>query len=467
METKHKIHVGILGGGITGLTAAFYLLRAGCNVTVLEARPQLGGLATYFDFGPFYWDKFYHCILTSDAPLLRLINDLGLGEEMCWTETKVGFFTQGALHSMTTSMDFLRFPAISLWEKFRLGLGILSVSRIEDGLALEQEPIGPWLTRKFGKGNYQKLWEPLLKCKLGAARQQASASFIWATIKRLYSTREKDASKKERLGYVRGGYHTVFTRLAEQIETLGGKIVTGARVHQVKANDSGGVTVATARGNLDFDAAVATMPSSAFRQLVPTLDPDYRARLDKMQYMGMVCAVMLLKRKLTPYYCTNLTDDLPFTGIIEMTNLISLDETSGRHLVYLPKYTSPGDPLFEASEADVWNLFYPSLKRVIPDLKDEEIERRFVFRERLVQPIPVLNYSAIVPQMETTVPNLFLANTTQIVNSTLNNNEMVRIASEAVTLVLKKGRNQTGRSLAEEPVEMCRQGTREEVKYAT
>ena len=176
---------------------------------------------------------------------------------------------------------------------------------------------------------------------------------------------------------------------------------------------------------------------------------------------------MLLKRKLTPYYCTNLTDDLPFTGIIEMTNLISLDETSGRHLVYLPKYTSPGDPLFEASEQEVWNLFYPSLKRVIPDLKDQEIERRFVFRERLVQPIPVLNYSSIVPQMETTVPNLFLANTTQIVNSTLNNNEMVRIAGEAVKLVLKKTRSQAGSSLTEQPVEICQQGMREEVKYAT
>ncbi|HKE30226.1 MAG TPA: FAD-dependent oxidoreductase, partial [Candidatus Angelobacter sp.] len=190
MKEKSKIHVGILGGGITGLTAAFYLLRAGCDVTVLEARPQPGGLATYFDFGPFFWDKFYHCILTSDRPLLQLIADLGLSNEMRWTDTKVGFFTNGKLHSMTTSLDFLRFPAISLWEKFRLGLGILSVARINDGLALEQEPIGPWLTKKFGKGNYQKLWEPLLKCKLGSARDQASASFIWATIKRLYSTRE-------------------------------------------------------------------------------------------------------------------------------------------------------------------------------------------------------------------------------------------------------------------------------------
>jgi protoporphyrinogen oxidase len=453
MERKTKIDVGILGGGITGLTAAFYLLRAGCQVTVLEARPQLGGLATYFDFGPFFWDKFYHCILTSDRPLLQLITDLGLAGEIRWTETKVGFFTNGQLHSMTTSLDFLRFPAISLWEKFRLGLGILSVARINDGLALEQEPIGPWLTQKFGKGNYQKLWEPLLKCKLGSARHQASASFIWATIKRLYSTREKDASKKERLGYVRGGYHTVFTRLAEQIEALGGKIVTGAQVQHVKALDSGRVRVTTGAGNLDFDSVVATMPSSAFRRVVPGLDAGYGAKLDKMQYMGMVCAVMLLKRKLTPYYCTNLTDDLPFTGIIEMTNLISLEETAGRHLVYLPKYTSPGDPLFEASEEQVWNLFYPSLKRVIPDLKDGDIEQRFVFRERLVQPIPVLNYSAMVPQMETSIENLLLANTTQIVNSTLNNNEMVRIAGEAVKLVLAKKYNQAG-SPTQEPAEM-------------
>lgn len=437
MKNGQPKHVGILGGGITGLTAAFYLLRAGCRVTIIEAQPQLGGLATYYNFGPFFWDKFYHCILTSDRPLLQLISDLGLAEEMRWTETKVGFFTRHGLHSMTTSMDFLRFPAISLWEKFRLGMGILAVNRIDDGLALEQEPIGPWLTRKFGRGNYEKLWEPLLKCKLGSARDQTSASFIWATIKRLYSTREKDASKKEKLGYVRGGYHTVFTRLAEQVEAMGGEIITGARVQRIQGIDDGRVRVELVRDHLDFDSAIATVPSAIFAKLAPELDLNYRARLEKIQYMGMVCAVLLLKRKLTPYYCTNITEDLPFTGIIEMTNLISLEETEGRHLVYLPKYTSPTDPLFEAGEDEVWNLFYSNLKRVIPDLEDRDVERRLVFRERLVQPIPVVNYSALVPPLETGMPNLFLANTTQIVNSTLNNNEMVRIAKTAVDAVLQ------------------------------
>src|SRR6185437_16400018 len=125
-----------------------------------------------------------------------------------------------------------------------------------------------------------------------------------------------------------------------------------------------------------------------------------------------------------------------FTGIIEMTNLISFDETNGRHLVYLPKYTSPDDPLFVAPDEDVWNTFSSAVRQVIPDLKDDDIEQRFIFRERLVQPIPVLNYSQLAPEMQTPVPNLLLANTTQIVNSTLNNNEMVKIARSAVDAVM-------------------------------
>lgn len=445
MQSKqNSLRIGILGGGITGLASAFYLLRAGHQVTILEARPQLGGLATHFDFGSFHWDKFYHCILTSDAPLLELIDELGLTSELRWTETKVGFFTLGRLHSMTTSLDFLRFPALSLWEKFRLGVGILYAARIQDGLALEQEPIAPWLVRIFGEGVYKKMWEPLLKCKLGEARKQTSASFIWATIRRLYSTREKGASKKECLGYVRGGYRTVFFRLVEKIQEMGGHIMTSVPVEEMRSTRNRGVSVSCGPLKMDFDCVISTVPSSALAKLTPELSAEYRAKLDAIQYMGMVCAVMVLKRKLTLYYCTNITEDLPFTGVIEMTNLISTEEADGRHLVYLPKYTSPGDPLFNATDDEVWQKFHAALKQVVPDLADDDIEQCFIFRERLVQPIPVLNYSGIVPDMESSVEHLLVANTTQIVNSTLNNNEMVKIARKAATMVEQIAEEEAG-----------------------
>jgi protoporphyrinogen oxidase len=186
---------------------------------------------------------------------------------------------------------------------------------------------------------------------------------------------------------------------------------------------------------MDFDCVISTVPSSALAKLTPELGAEYRNQLEAVQYMGMVCAVMVVRRKLTPYYCTNITEDLPFTGIIEMTNLIAPEESAGRHLVYLPKYTSPGDALFNASDDEVWQTFHAALKQVVPDLADDDIEQRFIFRERLVQPIPVLHYSRLVPDMQTDVEHLLVANTTQIVNSTLNNNEMVKIARKAASLV--------------------------------
>jgi protoporphyrinogen oxidase len=152
-----------------------------------------------------------------------------------------------------------------------------------------------------------------------------------------------------------------------------------------------------------------------------------------------VCVVLVLKRRLSPFYVTNLAnEDVPFTGIIEMTNLISTDETEGRHLVYLPKYTSPGDPLFEAGDDEVWAEFREHLLRVIPDFQDSDVEKRFTFRERFVQPVPTLHYSDIVPEMEPGMEGLILANTTQIINSTLNNNAMVKIARQAVGIALKR-----------------------------
>jgi hypothetical protein len=141
------------------------------------------------------------------------------------------------------------------------------------------------------------------------------------------------------------------------------------------------------------------MPSRPFASITPSLSAEYVRKLNAVTYLGIVCVVLVLKRRLSPFYVTNLAnEDFPFTGIIEMTNLISGEETEGRHLVYLPKYTSPGDPLFDASDDEVW---------------------------------------AIVPEMETGVPGLILANTTQIINSTLNNNAMVKIARQAVEMALK------------------------------
>jgi protoporphyrinogen oxidase len=427
--------VAIVGGGISGLTSAYYLLRAGCDVTIYEAHDTLGGLAATFDYGPFQWDRFYHCILTSDEALLGLLDDLELSDALRWQATEVGFYSRGELHTMTRPLDLLRFPHLSLWNKARFALGTLYASRFCSGEGLEGVPLRTWIEKVFGPKLYQEMWAPLLQCKLGSMQDQASAAFLWATLRRLYSTRDQDTSKQERLGFVDGGYQRVLGRLEKEIARLGGRVRCGTAVGNVeKVRDR---VLIRAEGHTEaYDSVVLTVPSRLAAAMCPTFGEDYLEKLQSTQYLGIVCAVALLRQPLSRYYVTNITDASRFTGIIEMTNLIGTTRTAGHSLLYLPKYTAPSDPLFQKNDAEVWDQFERHLLRMHPTLQRSDFVQHFVFRERFVQPVPTLHYSDTMPTMRTPLRGVYLANTSQIVNDTLNNNAMVRIARDACRMVL-------------------------------
>jgi protoporphyrinogen oxidase len=428
--------VAVIGGGITGLTAAYTLLKQGVHVTLFESQPTLGGLSSTFDFGPFRWDRFYHCILTSDTSLRGLLDELGLTSQLRWRKTEVGFYSRHQLHRMTRPMDLLRFPCLSLLSKLRFGLGILYSAYMCNGNGLESVPLKDWVIRVFGHNLYREMWEPLLRCKLGDMRSEASAAFLWSTIRRLYSTREKGVEKTEQLGYIEGGYRVVLDRLVEQIGQLGGYLYPGVKLERVEATEDG-IGVSGSGAYREFDACLMTVPTPAILHMVPSLSEQYKTRLSMPKYLGIVCAALVLRRSLSPYYLTNVTDDVPFTGIVEMTNLIDSATTSGRSLIYLPKYTSPSDPLFKLSDKEVWDRFAPALFRIHPALKQSDIESIHIFRERFVQPVPTLDYSSHAPTVSTGIPHLFVANSTQIVNDTLNNNAMTRIARNACSVVME------------------------------
>lgn len=433
-------HIAVLGAGFTGMVCALRLLKAGYRVTVLEARPDIGGLTASYDFGHFRWDKFYHCILASDSHLLALLDELGLRHLVNWAETEVGLFSHGQLHTMTGALDLLHYPHLSFTNKIRLAFVTAYIARLEDGQTLEQQPLEAWTRRLFGEKLFTEVWEPLFRCKLGEMRHGASAAFLWGTLRRLASTRQSGPGKAEKLGYVTGGYTTVFQRLHDEVTRLGGHIQTSTNIFSVgtDAGSTSGITIISDQGAQSFDGALATLPNQRFRDVLQTADQGYLERLGEVQYLGLVCVVLILRRPLSDYYVTNITEECPFTGVIEMTNLIdSEEETAGYSLVYLPRYTSPSDPLLEAGPDELWNLFRPALLRLHPYLSEVDIVDRFTFRQQTVQPVPTLNYSRICPLSSTPVPNVFLANTAQIVNNTLNNNVMTRLAEQACAQLMQ------------------------------
>ena len=422
-------NIGIVGGGMLGMSLALELSRQGHRVTILEGAASVGGLASPARIGEYTWDRFYHVTLLSDRSLGRLLEEIGLRDKLRWGVTRTGVYGNGKLYSVSTSLEFLTFPLLSLLDKARLAGTILYASRLRDGRPLEAIPVAQWLQRLSGRRTFERLWLPLLKAKLGDNYRLASASFIWAIIARMYGAR-RSGLKREMFGYVDGGYDTVLRRLYEHLLQRGVTVQLGQRVREIRGG-SGGAVVATIDGKIhEFDDVIVTLPCPRVAQLVPALTQGERDRLGRVIYQGVLCASLLLRRPLGGFYVTNITDaGLPFTAVIEMTALVDRERFGGHTLVYLPRYLAQEDGYWSRTDAEVKEEFLRGLKAMYPDLKREDVLAFEIARVKEVLAIATLNYSReALPPMVTSVDHVYVVNSAQIANGTLNVNETVALA---------------------------------------
>lgn len=428
-------HWAIVGGGMLGLTLALRLRQAGQRVTVLEAAPSLGGLASAWQVDDVTWDRYYHVIMLSDARLRALLSELGLEEEIRWSVTRTNFFTGSAMYPLNNSIDYVRLPVLGLIDKARLAATIIFGSRIENGRPLEKISAESWLTRWSGRTTYQNLWRPLLRSKLGSNYSKASAAYIWSVIRRFYAAR-RGGLKTEMFGYVPGGYRRILERLSEKLEQEGVALETGVPVTAVEA-EGAGFRVTAGDETRRFDRIVNSCAAPIATRVCSGLSAAEKQQHEAILYQGIVCASLLLERPLGGAYLTYITDEsIPFTTVIEMSTLIDRSETGGKHLVYLPKYLPLDDPLLEASDAEVEESFLPALLRMFPDLSRDQVKAFKVTRTRHVLAVSTLNYSDKLPPMATSLPGLYIVNSAQIVNGSLSVDESVNLANEAADFLM-------------------------------
>jgi protoporphyrinogen oxidase len=225
--------------------------------------------------------------------------------------------------------------------------------------------------------------------------------------------------------------------IQENLLSNGTRIVTDYTVKKIESRNENKITIHSPNGSpLEFDSVVATTPNPVINTLLSDLSADFKSKLEAVRYLGVICVILVLKKSLTPYYVTNLTDpDLPFTGLIEATHVIPPEILNGKTLIYLPKYVTPDDSLNEKSDEEIIEDFLKALKRMFPDLSDDDIITRSIHREPYVQPLQEIRYSEKIVPMKTPIKNLYIANTTMILNSTLNNNEVIKLAKQAAELV--------------------------------
>ena len=438
VKTTSNTKFAIAGGGMLGLTLAMRMAKQGHDVTLIEAAPTLGGLASVWNIGDIEFDRHYHVTLLSDSRLRNLVKEIGLECEMKWIETKTGFYTNDKLYSMSNTAEFLKFPPLTFIEKLRLGGTIFYASKIKNWKRLENMKVADWLRRWSGKGTFEKIWQPLLRAKLGESYKNTSAAFIWAHISRMYKAR-RSGLKKEMFGYVKGGYSKIINRLVEVMDELGVTVQTAHPISNIKKDSDGRFTISYANNPPQrFDKVIMTTPNSIMSRVCENLSQDEKDRFDKVEYLGIVCASVLLKKPLSPYYVTNITDDwVPMTAVIEMTTIVDPEELNGHSLVYLPKYVPAEHELFDKSDEEIKTDFLAALDRMYSHFDHEDVIDFKISRVRSVMAIPTLGYSKLLPPMKSTVDGLYVVNSSYILKGNLNVNESITIAEEAMETVLK------------------------------
>jgi protoporphyrinogen oxidase len=191
-----------------------------------------------------------------------------------------------------------------------------------------------------------------------------------------------------------------------------------------------------------YDAVVAALPSDIFEQLLePGLAAEvgegYLARAASIEYFAALCLLIELDRSFHPYYWTNVADpELGFIGLIEQANLIGAQRYHDRHFLYVANYLPRTHELLGKTMDELLAFYEPGLRRVNPAFERAWIRQSWLFQEPAGQPVVLPNHRQRMPGLQTPVPGLMLANTTQVYPDDRGTNYAVRQGEEVVAALL-------------------------------
>jgi protoporphyrinogen oxidase len=437
--------IAVIGGGISGLASAHRLASLGHRVTLLEGETFLGGLGTTFPYRDGNLERFYHCILPNDDALIRLINDVGMGDQLLWRGTGMGFMYQGKVYPLNGPLDLLRFSPLSFLDRIRLGT--LAIRARIGGLNPQLDHIGvaDWIRSIVGDRAFEVLWRPLLEAKIGDAYPAIPALWLSSRMHREKST------NKEVKGCLRDGYASLIDGIEAELRRLGVDIRLGVRVEAIeRVGDD--MALRYGDGTQDaFDTVVATSPLIAFRKMTQSLDIPAPLRDLDLDYQGVISGVFLLEKPLSSYYWMPIVDSgATAQGVIEMSNLVPLERSDGRYVTYLVNYTHRSSELFAKSDEELLDLYRRDLESLFPDAGRRVLDA-FLFRAPFVEPLWTLGYGSRRPNPSVIPGRLYLAGTSQVYPNVNSWNSCCNVVEEMVE-AFRADESATGRDAAVEAV---------------
>ena len=409
-ESAGTKRIGIIGAGIAGLAAAYDLTRQGCAVTIFEGAPVAGGLASGFKAATWQWplERFYHHLFTSDSDIIRLTQEIGCQDLLIFRRPITSMWYQGKPYAFDSPTRLLAFPHLDWLNKFRMGFVFAYLRYVgKNWRGFEQTTSNAWLERWMGPAGYNMLWKPMLEGKFGDHYQEVNLAWFWARM----------VKRSPRLGYFHGGFQAFVDALVARITAQGAAVHLNRRVAQVRPTADHALTISHDRGEDTFDAVIATVSPSQMAALAPDLPAAYLGQLGQLKSMGAVVMTLALKHSLLKdTYWLNIpkAEGFPFLALVEHTNYMETAHYGGDHIIYLGDYLDPTHRYFAMSNEDLLAVFLPALARINPDFRPDWVRETWVHKATYAQPVPPINYSAMIPPLQTPIPGLFFASMSQV-----------------------------------------------------
>jgi oxygen-dependent protoporphyrinogen oxidase len=325
----NKRHVVIVGGGITGLSAAFYLMKQAeqrhlpLSISVLEADKQFGGkIRTHRESG-FVLEGGPDSIIARKTHGVQLMKDLGVESEMVNTNAKA--YKSYILHkgklerlppgtNMGIPAQFAPFATtklLSFGGKLR-ALGDLMIGRHpEPG----DKSLGSFLRRRFGDELVNHIVEPLLAGVYAgsvddlsleatfpqfAQLERKHRSLILGSIKARRKQPTVNNSGRSAFVTLRSGLQTLIERLHDVLKDTV-TLRTEARVHRVKRSAHGRYEVVFQEQggpeqSLQCDAVLVTTPAFAAAEILQDVIDDVNALRD-IPYVSTATVILAFRRE--------------------------------------------------------------------------------------------------------------------------------------------------------------------------
>jgi squalene-associated FAD-dependent desaturase len=419
--------VAVIGGGLAGITASIALAESGAQVTLLEARPRLGGATCSFTRDGLVVDTGQHVFLGCCTAYRGLLDRLGMTahapmqDRFDVTVLAPGSSARlrrtalpGPLHMLPA---LARYSFLSFTERTVVSRPALAMRRLDPAdPALDAQRFGDWLAAHGQSDRARRvLWDLFTVSALNIAGDDASLALAATVVKTGLLGRNNAADigvPALPLGELHGD--AAATLLAK----LGAQVMMAAKVTAVEPGDGRGsrfrVRLARPAEDPDLtevpaDAVVLAVPHETAARLVPP-GALPAGTVDSWAGLGaspIVNVHVIYDRPVTDLPLAAAVDS-PVQWVFDRTRISGLHRSfPGRQ--YLAISLSAADEYADVPAAKLREQFVPALADLFPAARDAEMIEFFVTRERRATFRQAPGTGRLRPRAGTQLPGLVLA----------------------------------------------------------